>query len=360
MPARRVFLALLLAAGAFAADRASRVESMLAERMRHYKVPSVSIAVIHTFAIDWARGYGMRTTPETLFQAASISKPVTAMAALHLVEHGRFGLEEDVNAKLIAWRVPENEFTRQKKVTVGELLSHSAGLNVHGFGGYAAGEPVPTLVQVLDGRKPANSPPIRVDTVPGAVSRYSGGGYVVLQQLMIDAAGKPFPDLMRMIALDRIGMRHSTFEQPLPKRLWSSAAVAYRADGQPIAGRWHTYPEMAAAGLWTTPSDLALFAIELQKSYAGKSNRVLSAAMTKQMLTQRIARSGLGIGVEGEGAHFRFSHAGGNEGYRCFLIAYASGDGAVIMTNSDAGGELIPEILRAIAAEYNWPDYRAK
>jgi CubicO group peptidase (beta-lactamase class C family) len=338
----------------------------LAERMKHYQVPGLSVAVINGGKIEWARGYGVveaggarAVTPETLFQAASISKPVAAMAALRLVEEGRLSLDEGVNGRLVSWKVPENEFTKEKKVTLRRILSHSAGLTVHGFRGYAVGEKVPTLLDVLEGRKPANSRPIQVDVVPGSLSRYSGGGYCVLQQMVEDVLKKPFAETMERTVLSRLGMRQSTYRQPLPRGLADRAATGHRKDGQPIPAKWYTYPEMAAAGLWTTPSDLARFAIELERSYAGRSNRVLSKEMIRQMLSRQMGGSGLGIGVDGEGPSVRFSHGGANEGFRCFLVAYRdSGRGAVVMTNGDGGGELGMEIIRAIAEEYEWPDYR--
>lgn len=338
----------------------------LAERMKYYKVPGVSLAVVNSGKIEWARGYGVveaggarAVTPETLFQAASISKPVAAIAALRLIEQGRLALDEDVNGRLVSWKVPENAFTKEKKVTLRRILSHSAGLTVHGFRGYAVGEEVPTLREVLEGRKPANSLPIQVDVVPGSLWRYSGGGYCVLQQMIEDVVRKPFAETMEMTVLARLGMKQSTYRQPLPPHLAGRAATGHRKDGQPIPGKWYTYPEMAAAGLWTTSSDLACFAIELEQSYAGRSNRVLSKKMARQMLSPQMGRSGLGLEVDGEGASVRFSHGGANQGFRCFLVAYRdSGRGAVVMTNGDGGGELGMEIIRAIAEEYNWPDYR--
>ncbi|MGH9960173.1 MAG: serine hydrolase, partial [Pyrinomonadaceae bacterium] len=314
------------------------------------------------------RGYGVRetgriepVTPETLFQAASISKPVAAMAALRLVQQGRLTLDEDVNQKLVSWKVPENVFTNEKQVTLRGLLSHSAGLTVHGFAGYASDAATPTLLQVLDGEKPANSNPIRADIQPGTKFRYAGGGYTVMQQLLLDVMGKPVPVLMREVVLKKIGMEHSTYAQPLPKERWSEAAVGHRSAGEKVKGNWHTYPEMAAAGLWTTPTDLARFAIEIQKSLAGKSNRVLSQKMTKQMLSPQVGGFGLGLGLGGDGPLGRFSHGGANEGYRCLLVAYKNtGQGAVVMTNSDRGSSLAEEVLRSIANEYGWLDYLPK
>ncbi len=349
--------------------RGERLRGMpLAERMAHYKVPGVSLAVINHGQIEWAKGYGVlergrpaRVTAETLFQAASISKPVAAMAMLHLVQEGRLNLDEDVNTKLISWKVPENQFTEKEKVTLRRIVSHSAGLTVHGFAGYAAGESVPTLVQILNGEKPANSSAVRVDVVPGTQWRYSGGGFIVMQQLMMDVTGQPFPQFMKETVLDKLEMTHSSYMQPLPDPLRSSAAAGYRSDGTIIKGNWHTYPEMAAAGLWTTPSDLARFAIELENSYLGSSERILSQEMARTMLSPIIDHWGLGIGINGEGKRLYFSHGGGNEGYRCFLVAYAeTGLGAVVMTNSDSGEPLAMEIVRSIAKEYEWLDFHPR
>jgi CubicO group peptidase (beta-lactamase class C family) len=348
----------------YAIDGQPGLKMTLAERMAFYKVPGVSIAVIHNGRIEWAKGYGVREAgqaapveTDTLFQAASISKPVAAMAALRLVQEGRLSLDEDVNRKLTTWKVPENKFTAEQKVTLRRILTHSAGLTVHGFPGYARGAPLPTLAQVLDGVGPANTAPIRVDVKPGSLNRYSGGGFTLMQQMLIDVTGKPFPEFIEETVLGPLGMTQSTYQQPLPKSLWRQAASAHDGNGVVIQGRWHTYPEMAAAGLWTTPSDLARFAIELRNAFHGTSERVLSAATARQMLTrQRKDLNGLGIGLGGEGSTLSFSHGGANRGFMCHLIALAeSGDGAAIMTNGDRGQALIQEVLRAIAAEYGWP-----
>ncbi len=337
----------------------------LLERMKHYKVPGVSVAVIDNSSISWARGYGHReagadkpVTTDTLFQAASISKPVAVTAALRLIEQGRLSLDEDVNLKLKSWKVSENEFTKEQKVTIRRLTSHSAGLTVHGFPGYAADKPIPSVVQILNGEPPANTRAVRVDTVPGTKWRYSGGGTTVLQQLLIDTTGKTFPQLMREIVLSKAGMRESTYEQPLPEARREQAATGHRPDGEKIKGNFHTYPEMAAAGLWTTPTDLARFAIEIQKSKAGKS-RLLSKRMVDEMLTRQSGDYGLGVGLAGEGRGHQFSHGGSNEGFRCIMVAYSeTGKGVVVMTNSDNGGQLMSEIVRAVAHEYGWPDYK--
>ncbi len=269
----------------------------LTDRMRFYKTPAVSIALINDGRIEWARGYGTpeaagkeTVTPETLFQAASISKSLTAMVTLRLVEQGKLDLDSDVNKRLVSWKVPENEFTKEQKVTVRRLLAHTAGVTVPGFLGYEVGETLPTLRQILDGEKPANSAPIRVDMTPGGKFRYAGGGYVILQQLIMDVSGKSFPELMQKTLLHQLGMVHSTFQQPLSPDLASRAAAGHLPNGQEIKGKWFVLPELAPAGLWTTPTDLARFVIEVQKSRLGKANKVLSTASIKRMLTTEIDR----------------------------------------------------------------------
>lgn len=331
-------------------------------RMKHYKVPGVSIAVVRNGRIDWAKGYGFAdreanrpVDANTLFQAASISKPIAALAALHWVEAGKLSLDGNINSYLKGWRVPDNKFTATEKVTLRRLVTHTAGLTVHGFGGYAKGKSVPTLIQVLNGEKPANSPAILPDTIPGAINRYSGGGYTVMQKALIDQLGKSFPQIMQETVLSKLGMEHSTFEQPLPTQFNAVAATAYGSNGQPIRGAWHTYPEMAAAGLWTTPSDLARYVIEVQESLQGKSNKVISKRMTDQMLTKQVGGSGLGPGLRKDGDSLIFSHNGGNEGFRCMLVAHARrGDGVVIMTNADNGINVAQELLNSVSAAYGW------
>lgn len=338
--------------------------SLIAEMQRHH-VPAVSIAVIRGGAIRWARAWGTAdlkdgtlATPDTLFQAASISKSVATMAALHLVQQGKLSLDAPVQTELKGWTLPQNNFTAQQPVTLRELLSHTAGTNVHGFPGYASTAPVPTLQQVLDGIKPANTEAIRVNTVPGKTWSYSGGGFTIVQQMMIDATGESFPQIMQSIVLGPVGMGHSTYQQPLPPNRLKQVALPADDQGKAISGGPHTYPEMAAAGLWTTPSDLARWIIEIQRSLQGEANHVLSPAMTRLMLTAVKDDYGLGVGVAKQNGQPSFSHSGANAGYRTFYVGYENGDGAVIMTSGDDGGPLYPDILRSISHEYNWSTWK--
>jgi CubicO group peptidase (beta-lactamase class C family)/predicted transcriptional regulator YdeE len=333
----------------------------LPELMKTFNVPGLSIAVIENYKIVDAKAYGVvapgsstPVTTKTLFQAGSISKPVAATGALSLVEQGKLSLDENVNNKLTTWKVPENEFTQTEKVTLRRLMSHTAGLTVHGFPGYGVDAPVPSIVQVLNGEKPANTDPIRVDIVPGTKSRYSGGGVTIEQLMMMDVTGKKFPDLMRALVLDKIGMTDSSYEQPLPPARAAMTAGGAYGDGKPVHGKWHIYPEMAAAGLWTTPTDLAKFAIEVALSKQGKANHILSQKMTQEMLTPVKDDVGLGLFMEKDNPG-QFGHNGADEGFQALLTMNAeTGNGVALMADSDNGISVMSYVLRRVAKEYAW------
>jgi CubicO group peptidase (beta-lactamase class C family) len=340
-----------------------RQSSSLAERMHETHTPGVSIAFFESGKIVWARGYGLAdvasgrpVTPDTRFQAGSISKPVAAFGALRLVQAGVLDLDQDVNARLTGWRVPDTAFTAEQKVTLRRLLSHTAGLTVHGFEGYAVGEPVPDTIQVLNGAPPANSAPVVSASTPGQFWAYSGGGYVVSQLLMTEAAGEPFPAVMRRKVFNPAHMSRSTFEQLPPDALKSSLATGYRRTGDPVVGDHHGYPEMAAAGLWTTPSDLARFAIAVQTSVRHARNALLGPAMADAMTTRTLNNWGLGVDLGRPEAPPMFQHSGDDQGFNADLIAFTgdSRQGIAIMTNGDGGATLIPEIVRAVAGSYGW------
>ncbi|MEZ4456209.1 MAG: serine hydrolase domain-containing protein [Gemmatimonadales bacterium] len=340
----------------------------LDDRLARHHVPGVSIAVVDSGRIVWAHGFGLKeagaadsVTAATLFQAASISKPVTATAMLRLVEQGTLSLDEPANRYLTSWQVPENRFTALAPVTLRRIVSHSAGLTVHGFPGYAVTDSIPTVVQVLDGLKPANTAPVRVDTVPGAIWRYSGGGTTVMQLLLTDVTGEAFPALMQRLVLGPAGMTASGYDQPLPEARRGVESAAHGPTGAVIPGRWHVYPEMAAAGLWTTPTDLLKWAMAIAAARAGRDSSILSPRMATAMLTLQHGTSGLGPMLNGTGRSFRFGHGGANEGFRCDLVYFPeTGQGAAVMSNGDNGSALVQEVMLAIAAEYGWPDYGPK
>lgn len=356
----------------------------LGERLEHYGVPGVSIAVINDYELEWARGYGVleagsneRVTPDSLFHAGSISKPVSAAVALALVERGHLDLDEDVNNRLVSWHLPENGFTAEQKVTLRRLLSHSSGLT-DGFAMRSSSDPefdwwaaegkAPTITiqQLLEAEPPVDDgSPTRVTRVPGSAYQYSNFGYGVVQLLMTDVTHQAFSELMQEAVLGPLGMASSTFAQPLPEELRDRAATEHYVNGEPFEGKRHHYPMVAAGGLWTTPLDLARFAIEILRARAGESDLVLSQEMAGGMLSAQIEvhdsplfdSYGLGFDLSGEGQEFRFMHSGGTWGSTAILWLHPeAGQGAVIMTNSASGqGAIRFEILAGIAAEYGWP-----
>jgi CubicO group peptidase (beta-lactamase class C family) len=335
----------------------------LEARMAELHVPGVSIAIIDSGRVIWAGGLGVGetgnvdpVTTNTLFQAQSISKAVAVTAMLALVDAGVLTLDTDVNTYLKSWKVPKNRFTDSASVTLRRIASHRAGITPASFPGYMPGSSLPTLVQILEGKSPANTPAIRVDTFPGAVEQYSGGGLLVLQQALIDATGEPFPALSKRLVFDKLGMRSSTFEEPLSSAWAGRAAAGHGLNGAPIPGKWHVFPEMAAGGLWSTPTDLARWAVDIAAAWNGVTNRVISQKLAREMLTEQKASVGLGVFLEGKGSSFAFGHSGSTRGYRADLVMFPStGKGAVVMTNADQGAQLTSELMRSLAAEFNWP-----
>jgi len=334
-------------------------------RMRHagiddamalLNVPSLSLALIDEDRIALASAYGAGATPYTLYQAASLSKFVTAVGAMRLIEAGQLILDEDVNAKLTSWRVPANAFDKDHVVTLRGLLSMTGGIGVPGFAGYAAGAPLPALTQILDGTPPATSPPVTVIAVPGSTYRYSGGGYEIVEALVSDIAHVPYPEVMEDLVLEPAGMRHSTFTQPLPQHLAGQAAAGHFGDGKEIPGRWRVVPEHAAGGLWSTPSDLANLLILVGRAWRGESRLFLAPETVREMLTrQNGGPYGLGAAIAEKNSVTLVMKRGQNVGYQSYLVLLpASGQGLVVMTNSDNGSILAEALIRRAAVLYDW------
>ncbi|MEO0470320.1 MAG: serine hydrolase domain-containing protein [Bacteroidota bacterium] len=342
------------------------------ERMAHHKIPGVSIAFFEDGEIIWTKSYGYadvegkRLVDEnTRFQAASISKPVAASAMMQMVQNGQLDLDKPVNEYLTSWKLTDNAFTQSKDVNLRRIVSHTAGLTVHGFRGYAKGEDVPTTTQVLDGAEPANSDQILTDTFPGSMYRYSGGGYTLMQLLLEDVSGKDFTTLMGENVLAKIGMANSAYSQPLRADWQGQEAYGYRGNGDMVEGKWHTYPEKAAAGLWTTPTDLAKFAIAVQEAWQGDENQFISPDIAKQMLTTQLPAEdhGLGPSLQLQGDTIWFGHGGANEGFRCMLFSCVNNfkrQGMAVMTNSDNGSNLFMEIFVSAAEQYGWNVFTPK
>jgi len=337
----------------------------LKERMEHYKVPAVSIAVIKDYKIDWAKAYGYAdlsektpATTQTLFQAASISKSLNAMGVIKLAQDKKIDLKADINTYLKVWKFPYDSLSKGKKINTTNLLSHTAGLTVHGFAGYDRKEQLPTIIQILNGEKPANSAAIRSKSEPEQRFEYSGGGTTISQLMVTDITGLAYEKYMSAKVLKPLGMSGSFYSQSPEPGQQKYLSTAHNRDGKAIEGRYHHYPEMAAAALWTNPSDLAKFVIETELSLKGKSNKVLSVESTKLMLTPYVGKSnGLGVFIDEKGGLKYFQHGGSNAGFRCqYFGSLEGGNGVVIMINSD-NGEIIPEIVNSVATVYQWKDF---
>lgn len=333
------------------------------DRMRTAHVPGMSVAVVHGGRVAWTRAYGERdavthapVTTATMFQAGSISKPLAAFTAVKLAEAGRLSLDADVNSALRRWQVPSNPFMATVTVTMRRLLTHQAGVNVRGFDGYRRGARVPTLLQILRGSRPANSPAITVDTTPGSINRYSGGGFMIAQAVMEDVTGRRFDVLADSLIIRPLDLRRTTYAAMTPTRNQGDVASGHAGDGARIAGRWRVLPEMAAASLWSTPTELATVLVALQTAARGEPSPMLSRTAAAQILTLHGPGQGLGIGLKGD-PPYRFSHSGSNDGFQAQFIGYLDrGDGIVVMTNGDGGDALAMEYVRAVAREYGWSD----
>lgn len=329
--------------------------------MEVHGVPGLSITVIDDYGLAWSGAFGVLeagqdelVTQDTLFQTASIGKSVTAMTALHQVRIGTLDLDEDVSKYLVGWNIPENDHIETGPVTTRGLLSHTAGVNVPGFLGYVPGSALPTLRQTLDGRQPANNEPIRVVAAPGT-HRYSGGGYQILEQVLNDATGSDFVQVVAETIFQPLGMSSSIYD-PLPEAQWARAARGHRPNGQQVVGGWHVYPEHAAGPFWTTPNDFALFAIELMLAYTGGSDDVITQDQAAEMFTPVDSGYGLGLAITDDGEdRLHAVHQGENEGYTTLLVLYPErGEGVVIMTNSDNGLELAWALVDLLSAHFGW------
>ncbi|MDB5134572.1 MAG: CubicO group peptidase beta-lactamase class family [Mucilaginibacter sp.] len=334
----------------------------LKDRMAYYHIHGVSIAIIHNYKIEWAKGYGwaddslkIPVTAQTLFQAGSISKSLNSVGVLKLAQDKKIDLYTDINAYLNGWKFPYDSLSKGKKLTVANLLSHTGGLTVHGFGGYEKGGPIPTIEQVLDGKKPANSAAVRSMYGPGLKYEYSGGGITISQLIVMDITHEPYDKFMYDNVLKPLGMTASTYRQPPTDRDPKLVSAAYYSDGREVKGKYHTYPEQAAAGLWTNPTDLCKYIIETQLAYVGRSHKVLNQQMTSLRLTPYVDKNAaLGVFIDSypDGTKY-FEHGGVDEGFISqYYGSLEGGNGLVIMVNTANGGSLIPEIVNSIAKVY--------
>jgi len=341
----------------------------LAERMQFYHINGLSIAVVSNYKLAWAKGYGwandslkIPVSTQTLFQAASISKSLNAIGVLKLVQDKKLDLYADINTYLSTWKFPYDSLSKGKKINTANLLSHTGGLTVHGFEGYEPGSSLPTIQQVLDGKKSVNSAPVRSMYEPGLKFEYSGGGVTISQQIVTDITHQPYDKYMYDNVLKPLGMTSSTYQQPPVAKAQNQLSAAYRADGKQLKGKFNAYPEQAAAGLWTNPTDLSKYIIETQLANEGRSAKVLNQQTSKLRLTPYIDKAAaLGVFVIDLDGTKYFSHSGANEGFRAdYVGSLEGGNGLVIMVNSD-NGQIIGEIENAIARVYGFKGlYRSK
>lgn len=337
-------------------SKPQRLEALMTAQ----KIPAVSVAVFRDGQLAWAHAWGTTDTvagtpalSSTLFQAASISKPVAAFGAMTMVADGSLSLDKDISQSIIGWQVGS-------PITMRQLLSHSSGLGVSGFDGYEVGKPLPNVLQILNGQQPANSRAVVLEGQPGVAFNYSGGGFTALQALMMQTASKPFDVLMQDRVLGPLSMTESRFSQPLPANLVGISAKGHQ-NGIPIVGGAHIYPELAAAGLWTTPRDLGKVAVSIQNALRGMSDGPLTPDSVRQILTPQVGGYGLGFGLETLHGQAVFKHRGLNEGFETYLVASAADKGPstviVVMTNGQGGSKLADGMVRAVARDYKWVAY---
>ena len=333
------------------------------KRMKETGIQGLSIAVIRNYKIEWAKGYGWadveekrKVTTDTRFQAASISKSINSLGVLKLVEMGKLDPEADINNYLTAWKFPYDSVAKNKKISVYNLLSHTAGLDIHGFPGYKKTDTLPTLQQILDGKRPANTKAVRSLFEPGTKFKYSGGGTTISQLILTNVTNSNYADWMQKNVLQPLGMTNSSYQQP--PTVTDNLATGYYGNEKPVTGKYHIYPEQAAAGLWTTPTDLAKYIIECQLALEGRSKKVLSPEMMKKRLTPYIdSNAALGVFIERRNGQSYFNHNGGNEAFLC--TSYGSmqgGNGVVIMINGE-NFAVIGELLNSVAIVYDWKGF---
>ncbi len=337
----------------------------LAERMKFYHCNGVSIAVIKDYKIQWARGFGFAdsadvrpVTTSTLFLAGSNSKSLNAVGLLKLAQDGKVDLYTDINQYLKTWKFPYDSLSKGKKITIANLLSHTGGLTVHGFPGYETTDTIPTITEILNGERPANTPAIRSMYEPGLKSEYSGGGITISQLIVQDVTGQPYDVWMGEHVLKPLGMDLSSYTQPPPAARQSLLATGYYNDGKPVKGKYHIYPEMAAAGLWTNATDLAKYVIETELVLQGESAKVLDRKMTELRLTPYIDKeAAFGVFINNKDGVKYFTHGGVDEGFVSqYVGSFEGGNGVVVMTNT-YNTSMFDEIINSVAKVYEWKNY---
>lgn len=337
----------------------------LTERMKHYNVQGLSVAVIDNYQIVWAKGYGYadkkegrKVTANTIFEPGSISKSLNAVGILQLAQQGKLDLYQDINQYLVNWKFPYDTVSHGKKITTAQLLSHTAGLSVHGFPGYHRDSAIASVTDILDGRAPSNTEAVRSYTEPGKEVRYSGGGILITQQMLTDLTKQRYEEYMYEHVFRPLGMTNSSYNQPPAISQRKNLATGYKSNGDEVPGKYFVYPEKAAAGLWTTPTDICKYILEMQQAYQGKSSKLLNQEMVKLHLTPYKNDVALGTYIQNRNGEKYFVHSASNEGFTgYFLGGLTNGKGVALFVNSEDGSVLL-ELLNSIALVYNWEGFR--
>lgn len=337
----------------------------LPERMKHYNVSGLSVAVIDNYQIVWAKGYGYadkkekrKVTANTLFEPGSISKSLNAVGILQLAQQGKLDLYQDINQYLVNWKFPYDTVSHGKKITTAQLLSHTAGLGVHGFPGYQRDSAIAAVTDILDGRAPSNTEAVRSVTEPGKASRYSGGGILITQQMLTDLTKQRYEQYIYEHVLRPLGMTNSSYNQPPAVSQRKNLATGYKSNGNEVPGKYFVYPEKAAAGLWTTPTDICKYILEIQQAYLGKSSKVLNQEMVKLHVTPYKNDVAMGTFIQNRNGEKYFDHTASNEGFSgLFIGGLTNGKGAAIFVNSD-DATIAFELVNSIAIAYNWAGFK--
>jgi CubicO group peptidase (beta-lactamase class C family) len=337
----------------------------LSERMKHYNVSGLSVAVIDNYKIVWAKGYGYadkkekrKVTANTLFEPGSISKSLNAVGILQLAQQGKLDLYQDINQYLVNWKFPYDTVSHGKKITTAQLLSHTAGLGVHGFPGYQRDSAIAAVTDILDGRAPSNTEAVRSVTEPGKESRYSGGGILITQQMLTDLTKQRYEQYIYEHVLRPLGMTNSSYNQPPAVSQRKNLATGYKSNGNEVPGKYFVYPEKAAAGLWTTPTDICKYILEMQQAYQGKSSKVLNQEMVKLHVTPYKNDVAMGTFIQNRNGEKYFDHTASNEGFSgLFIGGLTNGKGAAIFVNSD-NASILFELVNTIALVYNWSGFK--
>jgi CubicO group peptidase (beta-lactamase class C family) len=353
----------------------------LLERMKYYGIQGVSIVAIKNYEIDFAKSYGFADTAkkvkasnETIYSAGSISKLLTAVIVMRLVDEGKLDLDKNVNQYLKSWKIEENDFTKKTPITLRMLLSHTAGASQSSYWGFPATEKnLPSITDILNGNKNAGSNKVVINSEPKKEWRYSGGGYMIVQMVLMDLLNQDFETIAKEYVFKPLGMNNSTFQQPLPASFQQRFSNGYSAASW-YTGTPYIYPQQAPAGLHSTATDLAKLIIAIQKSLAKKSKYLSTNSANALIAPQaQISNGGyleeMGVGAfllqkaDNQGIDGKyFEHQGANAGFIAFAMGSVSnGNGAIIMMNNgDDFNGFGKELRRSIAKTYHWNNFLPK